>query len=182
MAEFDKKNKNSLLSLVSDNSRQFIQSSVKLAEGFQLGLFPNIDPSVISFFHVSYFMSSGFIETVTDVRPSMVIDMRAVPSFSPIGLKRESVLSFMERFHVDYYDVAGLLGSKNIKLSESSVIASYLSKYFSNNALPGPAVLLFDNVDLMMVLAEQLPFMLSAQYDKQFKSQVFVGQRVNSSI
>lgn len=143
---------------------------------FQLGLFPKSDPLALSFFHVSFLKSNGLIASTAEIAPGLFVDVRAVPSFRVLGLEREIALSFFENRSVSYVDVAGLLGAKRLSLGTSSLVAQFVAGLFSGVALSRPAMLLFDDFQLMSVMAEQLTGLLRQRLRMNFNAQVFTGR------
>ena len=178
MSDSEKKGERRFLRLVSDDflRRELVNSS------FQLGLFPKSDPLVLSFFHVGFLKKGGLIKTTTELSPHLFIDVRAVPSFRALDVEREAVLRFLDEYSVSYVDVAGLIGGKRLRLAESSLAVKFISELFSGSALSRPAMLVFDDVQLMGVMADQLIALLRDQLNKDFKAQVFAGKSNSSSL
>lgn len=144
--------------------------------GVQLGLFPERDPAVLSFYHVAYFRSASFLKTVARIRPEVFVDLRAVPSFRSIGLDRKRVLLFLDSERVDYVDASGMIGSMEFSTLQPQELAEFIVMYLkSRTRVRGPIILLMDNLKSLKAMADDLPARLAQQLGPSCRAQVFLG-------
>ena len=141
----------------------------------QYALFPEVDASVMSFFHTAFLKKASLYEIVRQSSPAVMFDVRAVPSFRHFYGERRNVLSFLEKHEVEYVDVVGIVGSRTFSTSTLDLIQGLICSHIASRLLHGPVFFVFDNFEMMNHLAETLPNVVSKKKDMPYRAHVFVG-------
>jgi hypothetical protein len=147
---------------------------------FQLGLFPQADPHILSFIHSGFLKRNSIFDVIKKSGPVCIFDIRASPSFRSFDLNRVDALVFFERNFVDYIDVAGVIGAKNVSDRSLDAISNFVCGHIIGmGRRSGPSIMIFDNFDLMTSLVDIVPSVLEYKLCEKIRAQVFVGERGN---
>lgn len=145
---------------------------------FQLGLFPEVDPLVMSFFHIGFLRHTSLLEISRQLNPGVIFDVRVFPSFRSFDVDRRDALDYFNKHRMDYVDVSGLLGDVGLSDLNSELVPSFICDYVSlSTTIRGPMMFIFDKFDSMKFFAEKIPVALNSKLKKNFRAQVFVGER-----
>src|SRR5574340_414925 len=74
-------------------------------------LFPYSAPRVLCVVHMPGVSQDVFLSTVRSLQPSLVFDLRSVPSFNIGTLNRHVAFEFFEQQGAQYFDVPGMVGA-----------------------------------------------------------------------
>ncbi|WP_139319632.1 hypothetical protein [Stenotrophomonas sp. TD3] len=148
--------------------------------GIQMGLFPRSERYLASFFHVAYFDRCDFLETIFQVRPRFLLDVRRSPSFRSLDLDRRKVFSELDVLGSEYIDVPGIVGyGRRCELvSDMSPVPRLIKDLLVPHlGVPLSLMFLYDSVDDMDCYARGVNPMLSNAVGRDFELEVFMGSR-----
>jgi hypothetical protein len=160
------------LRLIGDDFDSPVES-----HAFQFGLFPSIDPAVVSFCHSTFLESNPIIDFAKRINPRCVFDVRAVPSFRSLNLSRKQAFDFFDEIKAEYVDVSGMLDRGSISSNNVDLIGQFVCSYLSRMDISRPVVLIFDSFNVLDAMAGLLPSCMSERFKRNFTARVFVGGR-----
>lgn len=110
-------------------------------------------PWLMIFTDVSELSADSFITLIDEARPTYILDVRPAPRFDIGRLNRGRVFEIFERNHIQYLDVAGLVGVTSrwdANLNPSFLVETINEKlYQGTNALEGPILVLCDDKEYL---------------------------------
>ncbi len=132
-------------------------------DGVQRSFFPMNSPNLLIFVEMSHITEKDFCNLILEIKPRVVIDVRAVSRFDIGQLNRKKALHLFKESNSHYLEAPKLFRTDDIEMSNSSYKAFHvhMSKLLNKGKLVGPVVVLVNQfrreADYLRFIPKMLP-------------------------
>lgn len=113
-------------------------------DGNQHSLFPAGLPSLLVFLEMSRVQEKEFYSLISEIRPRVIIDVRAVSRFDIGQLNRPKALRLFKESNSYYFEAPKLFRADDVELSNESYTSfhSHMKNLIDKEKLVGPVIVL----------------------------------------